>query len=324
MLHSVLGQVEGGLQDPDLLVGYQTADDAAVYQLDEETALVQTVDFFTPVVDDPYQYGQIAAANSLSDVYAMGGVPRFALAIVGFPKSGIDPGVLREIMRGGTEKLREAQVVVAGGHSVQDPEIKFGYCVTGLIHPRNVLTNRSARCGDLLILTKPLGAGIITTGVKFEKTPRDVLETAVQWMLRLNRSAAETALGFEVHAATDITGYALLGHAFEMAKGARLTLHIDPARVPVTEGARQLARQGMLPGGIESNRRYIGSTIRWNGTSELEQQILLDPQTSGGLLLSVHPRDAEGLSRRLRRSGDLGAIIGEVREKGDYLLEIGG
>ena len=323
MLQSVLGQVES-LHDPNLLVGYQTADDAAVYQLNEETALVQTVDFFTPVVDDPYVYGQIAAANSLSDVYAMGGTPRFALSIVGFPKSGLDTGILLEIIQGGTAKLKEAQVVVAGGHSVQDPEIKFGYCVTGLVHPRKVFANDAAQPGDRLILTKPLGAGIITTGVKFEKTPDDVLESAVQWMLRLNRNASEAAQRFEVHAATDITGYALLGHAYEMAKGAQVTLHIDPAQVPVTEGARQLARQGMLPGGIESNRKYIGPTIRWNGTTELEQQILLDPQTSGGLLLSVDPHDAEELSRQLRRSGDLGAVIGEVREKDDYLLEIGG
>ncbi len=323
MLQSVLSQVES-LHDPNLLIGYQTADDAAVYQLDEETALVQTVDFFTPVVDDPYLYGQIAAANALSDVYAMGGRPRFALSIVGFPKSGIDTGILLEIIRGGTAKLKEAQVVVAGGHSVQDPEIKFGYCVTGLVHPLKFFANDAAQPGDRLILTKPLGAGIITTGVKFEKTPAHVLESAVEWMLRLNRDASEAALRFEVHAATDITGYALLGHAYEMAKGAQVTLHIDPAQVPVTEGARELARQGMLPGGIESNRKYIGPTIQWNGTTELEQQILLDPQTSGGLLLSVHPRDAEELSRQLRRSGDLGAVIGEVREKKDCLLKIGG
>ncbi len=323
MLRSVLQGVEGFV-DPKVLVGYQTADDAGVYLLSDDIALVQTVDFFTPVVDDPFTYGQIAAANSLSDVYAMGGTPRFALSIVGFPKRGVAQEILLEIMQGGASKLQEAQVAVMGGHSVQDPEIKFGYCITGVIDPAKVRTNAAARPGDRLILTKPIGTGIITTGVKFEKCPESLLHSAVDRMLRLNRTAAAAAERFRVHSMTDVTGYGLLGHAYEMAKASQVTLQLSASSVPLIdgEGVHALAREGMLPGGIESNRNYIGSEISWNGAALVDQQILLDPQTSGGLLISVHPDDAQQLCNALQEGGDHGAEVGEVAERGEALLDI--
>lgn len=307
--------------DPNVLVGYQTADDAGVYLLDEGTALVQSVDFFTPVVDDPFIYGQIAAANSLSDIYAMGGTPRFALSVVGFPKSGVDPDVLREILQGGVEKLAEASVAVMGGHSVQDPEIKFGYCVTGVIDPAKVRRNDTARAGDILILTKPIGTGVIATAIKFEKASSEVAAEAVENMLRLNKIAAAAASGFRVHSMTDVTGFGLLGHAFEMASSAGVTFQIEANRIPLLTGTVELAAAGMLPGGIATNRDYVGANLSWQGPKDLEP-LLFDPQTSGGLLCCVHPDDASAFSRELEERGELAATIGRVGPRQETALQV--
>ncbi len=308
--------------DPNVLVGYEKADDAGVYRLDDQTALVQSVDFFTPVVDDPYVYGQIAAANSLSDIYAMGGVPRFALSVLGFPKDNGAEEILHSILKGGTDKMNEARVAVIGGHSVQDPEIKFGYCVTGIVSPQRIYTNSGARPGDTLILTKPLGTGIITTGIKFNKATPEVAAEAIKWMLVLNAAAGELLNKFTVHSVTDITGYGLLGHAYEMANGSDVTMVLESAKLPVLEGAAELARHSMLPGGIETNRRYVGHSVRWNGTSEFQQQIVLDPQTSGGLLISMPSSQAEDLVGELEAAGYLGRSIGRVEPRREFLIEV--
>lgn len=303
-------------------MGYDKADDAGVYLLDNQTALVQSVDFFTPVVDDPFVYGQISAANSLSDIYAMGGSPRFALSVVGFPKENLDEAILHEILRGGSEKMKEAGVAVIGGHSVQDPEIKFGYCVTGIVHPDRVYTNAGARPGDVLLLSKPLGTGIISTGIKFQKTAAHIAEAAVQCMLQLNSHVGEKLARFEVHSVTDITGYGLAGHSYEIAMASDVTLSFNVEQIPVLEGVEELAKNGMLPGGIESNRRYVGSSVSWHDVSTLHQQIILDPQTSGGLLVSLPEQDGIELSRELEEEGFVGRLIGRVLRRGDFHLEI--
>ncbi len=236
-----------------MLVGFDKADDAGVYRLDDQTAVVQTVDFFTPIVDDPFTYGQIAAANSLSDVYAMGGSPRFALSIVCFPKDKLEEEVLHEILRGGAEKMKEARVAVIGGHSVQDQEIKFGYCVTGLIDPRKIYSNSAARPGDVLLLTKPLGTGIIATGIKLRKTPPEVAQNAIEWMRKLNAPASDGLEKFHIHSVTDVTGFGLIGHAYEMAQGSKTTLTFNAS------GKHPLFRQLFSPfdhrdlGGIEGH-----------------------------------------------------------------------
>jgi len=301
-------------QDSNVLVGFEKADDAGVYRLDDQTAVVQTVDFFTPIVDDPFTYGQIAAANSLSDVYAMGGSPRFALSIVCFPKDKLDEEVLHEILRGGAEKMKEARVAVIGGHSVQDQEIKFGYCVTGLIDPRKIYSNSAAKPGDVLLLTKPLGTGIIATGIKLQKTPPEVAQNAIEWMRKLNAPASDGMEKFHIHSVTDVTGFGLIGHAYEMAQGSDATLTFSAAKVPVIEGTEELAKQGMLPGGIESNRRYVGDSIVWSGVSSLRQLIMLDPQTSGGLLISLPEEEAGPLAAELEAAGFLGELIGRVSD----------
>jgi len=298
----------------NVLVGYETADDAGVYRLDDDRALVQTVDFFTPVVDDPFTYGQIAAANSLSDIYAMGGVPQVALCLVGFPQEKLESAVLHDILRGGTDKMDEARVAVIGGHSVQDPEMKFGYCVSGFVNPQRIYTNRKAKAGDALVLTKPLGTGIIATAVKFNKATTLVSEAAIQWMVKLNAGAVDCMAGFEIHAVTDITGYGLVGHAFEMAQGSQKTLVFNRGEIPFMEGAEELIRRGMEPGGIESNRQYVGEAVEWGGLEKLQQTLMLDPQTSGGLLISVADEDAPELIHELEASGFLGRNVGHVSE----------
>jgi selenide,water dikinase len=247
----------------------------------------------------------------------MGGTPRFALSIVGFPDDRLGEEVLHDILRGGTDKMREAKVAVIGGHSVQDKEIKFGYCVTGLVNPENIFSNADLQAGDALLLTKPLGTGIISTGIKFEKASSAVSEGAIYWMSQLNARALERLQRFPVHSVTDVTGFGLLGHAWEMATASGVTLIFRAAAIPVMEGAEELARQGMLPGGIESNRRYVGEGVAWNGTTELHQQIMLDPQTSGGLLISLPEKEAESLSKELQDEGLLGERIGTVVELQD-------
>lgn len=320
MLEEVLSGIQP-IADPNVLVGFDKADDAGVYRLSDDLAMVQTVDFFTPVVDDPFVYGKIAAANALSDIYAMGAKPLFALSVVGFPSGLLETSVLAEILQGGTSKMNEAQVPVIGGHSVQDQELKFGYCVTGSIRPADVLTNAGARPGDVLFLTKPLGTGIITTGIKFGKTSTDVAEAAISVMEELNATAASVFSQFAVHAVTDVTGFGFVGHAFELARASKVTLQLNAAGVPILKGTAALARKGMLPGGIKTNARYVGTTVDWGSVGQTEQQILLDPQTSGGLLVSVAADAKLGLLQKWHSLGVRASEVGRVTEleEGTYL-----
>jgi len=306
---------------PNVLVGYETADDAGVYLLDDRTALVQTVDFFTPIVDDPFVFGQIAAANALSDIYAMGAKPLFALAVLGY-NSKLGPEVLHQLLAGGADKMREAEVSIMGGHSVKDQELKFGYAVTGVTTPDRIYRNRDARPGDVLILTKPLGTGLISTGIKRNATSPELAAEGIRWMLQLNRAAAQELYRFNVHAVTDVTGYGLLGHAFEVASASRVTLRIHFARIPLIEGVWPLAEAGLFPGGQEANRRLLGDKVRWNDTPALWQRILLDPQTSGGLLISLPAEEADALQKTLQERGVSSYEIGSVHQLGDFSLDV--
>lgn len=270
-------------EDPNVLVGFETSDDAGIYRLTPELAMVQTVDFFTPIVDDPFTFGGIAAANALSDVYAMGGTPLTALSILAWPGSG-DPAVLEAILKGGAEKIHEAGCVVLGGHSVNDPEIKFGYAVTGAVHPDRVKTNAGARAGDTLVFTKKIGTGVISTALKKGHAVEAHVEAAIRSMLTLNRAAAEAMAGIEVHGLTDVTGFGMLGHAREMAMASRVTLEIDSKRIRFFDGAVDYARGGAISGGLKNNREFVASCVA--GSSEFED-LLYDPQTSGGLLISL-------------------------------------
>ena len=294
-------------------MGYETADDAGVFRLDDERALVQTLDFFTPVVDDPYIFGAVAAANSLSDIYAMGGTPITAMAITCFPEKGVDLQILAQIMTGGVEKLHEAGVALLGGHTVTDPEIKFGYSVTGLIDPKRILTNSAALPGDALVLTKPLGIGIVTSGIKFNKVSQATTQEAIKIMTTLNRTAAEIMLRYDCHAATDITGNGLLGHAFEMARGSRVTLRFDSARIPFLEEAYPLAEAGLLPRTVATTWKMIQPFTRINPTvADPLRHILLDPQTSGGLLISLSLKDLDQIIDELKGSGVQAVHVGRV------------
>ncbi len=308
------------IPDANVLVGFEAADDAGVYRLNDETALVQTVDFFTPVVDDPFIYGQIAAANALSDVYAMGGTPLFALAVLGFPEGSAPEEILTDIVRGGTEKMREASVPVIGGHSVQDPEMKFGYCVTGKVEPENVVTNGAARPGDVLVLTKPLGSGIITTALKFGKATGEQVQAAIEVMLELNQVAGSLLSVHGAHAATDITGYGFAGHAFEIARASGVTLVVESAAIPIIDGTIELAKKGMLPGGIMTNEAYVGEAVSWQGATELQKHIFLDPQTSGGLLISLAEKAGKKLLNELRQAGITAHCVGKVLPREEFLI----
>jgi len=309
--------------DPNVLIGFDTADDAGVYQLTPDLALVQTVDFFTPIVDDPYTFGQIAAANSLSDIYAMGGRPISALSIVGFPNTGRDVGILESILRGGLAKMQEASCTVIGGHSIGDEEIKFGYAVTGVVDPRRMLSNAQARPGDRLVFTKRLGTGVIGTALKKNRASEASICAAVQSMLTLNYTASEVALGFEVHSATDVTGFGLLGHAREMAAGSKVSLVIDSTRVEFLPEAADYAREGFLPGGLKRNMDFLVSCVEFSsGIAEEIRNLLFDPQTSGGLLLSVSPHDTPPLLDALRQRGIPAQEIGVVVEKTKPLIRV--
>ena len=302
--------------DTRALVGFSTNDDAAVYRLGPREALVSTVDFFPPVVDDPFQFGAIAAANALSDVYAMGARPLFALNLVGFPKD--QPlKVLRKIMAGGQAKADEAGIPILGGHSVQDPEPKYGLAVTGVVDPRKVLTNAGAKPGDVLLLTKPLGSGIATTAIKRGVASKALTKRVVALMSALNRAAGETfASGrFKVNALTDVTGYGLLGHLLEMMQGARARAFLDLERIPLLAEVPALAAQGVVPGGTKSNLAHVGKKVRFpKGLPEDIQWVLADAQTNGGLLASVPARDAARALRALEKAGVDTALIGEVHE----------
>jgi len=300
--------------DPRVLVDYRTADDAGVYRWEAGPALVQTVDFFTPIVDDPYLYGQIAAANALSDVYAMGGRPLTALAIAGFPADGLDEQVMRDVFRGGLAKLREAGVVLLGGHTVRDNEIKFGYAVTGAIDPARILANAGARPGDVLFLTKALGTGVIGTAIKFDRAPAAAVDAAVESMVTLNRAAAEAlcSLPGHVHACTDITGFGLIGHATEMAAASQVTIAIDAAAVPLLPGARDLVEDNRA-GGMKTNEAYFPAAVLAPGAVDQALLWLLhDPQTSGGLLAAVSADAADEAARAFSGRGVVAARIGRV------------
>jgi selenide, water dikinase len=309
--------------DPNVLIGFETADDAGVYKLAPDLALVQTVDFFTPIVDDPYTFGQVAAANSLSDVYAMGGRPISALSIVGFPNSGRDLDMLEHILQGGLAKMQEAGCAVIGGHSIADEEIKFGYAVTGLVNPSRFWSNATARAGDRLILTKRLGTGIVSTALKQGRASEASVQAATQSMTTLNRQASEIAQGFKVHAATDITGFGLLGHAREMAVGSKVSLVICASRVGILPGALDYARAGFLPGGLGRNADFISACVDFaESVSQETRNLLYDPQTSGGLLLSIEAEDASRLGAALKQAGIPAEEIGEVVAKRHPLLRV--
>jgi selenide, water dikinase len=310
--------------DDRVLVDYRTSDDAGVYKISEDRALVQTIDFFTPIVDDPFVYGQIAAANALSDVYAMGGRPLTALAIAAFPKDA-ERDTLRRIFAGGLDKLCEAEVVLLGGHTVQDAEIKFGYAVTGDVDPSRVLANSGARPGDALLLTKAIGTGIISTALKFGRASQAAIDAATQSMATLNRAAAGvigTLPRGVVHACTDITGFGLIGHASEMAAASNCSIEIEAARVPILEGVRELA-SGNSPGGARTNREHFEGGVAIDaGVDSAVADLLYDPQTSGGLLIAVAPANSETLRSSLVSAGVVAARIGRVTEAGTARIRV--
>lgn len=296
-------------------MGSDTFDDAGVYLLDEERALIQTLDFFTPVVDDPYWFGQIAAANSLSDIYAMGGQPLTAMNIVCFPANQLDIQVLAEILKGGFDKVQEAGALMMGGHSVEDQEPKYGLSVTGMVHPQGIKTNAGARPGDCLILTKPLGTGIISTALKGDVISSREAGEAIQTMAALNREAARLVQGHQAHACTDITGFGLLGHAWEMASASQAGLNIFFSRVPLLPGALELAAEGMVPGGAYRNRDYLKDHVTLGPpVDDIQGSLLFDPQTSGGLLVSLPMARGEAFVREAGERGLTARIIGEVLE----------
>jgi selenide,water dikinase len=299
--------------DDRILVDFRTSDDAGVYRWDAESALVQTVDFFTPIVDDPFTYGEIAAANALSDIYAMGGRPITALAIAGFPKDGLEREVIAAIFRGGFEMLRKAEVALLGGHTVQDPEIKFGYAVTGVVDPGRVLSNARARPGDVLFLTKPLGTGVVATALKFERIAEEAATAAIQSMRMLNRDAAQAMLtNGGVSACTDITGFGLAGHAVEVAAASDVSLVIDTASVPMFDGVYKLVGENKTRG-MGANREYFSPQVEVrSGVDPVLVDLCYDPQTSGGLLISVAAADADALAGELARRGVQAARVGEV------------
>jgi selenide,water dikinase len=313
----VLSGLEKQPFDPNLLVGFDKADDAGVYRLRDDLALVQTLDFFTPIVDDPFDYGRIAALNSINDVWAMGGRPVTAMAITCFPKKGLDFAILGEIMRGGLSVLTENKVALVGGHSVDNEQIMFGYSVTGVIDPNKIATNAGARPGNMIILTKPIGTGVISTGIKFGKTSPEVVAESVATMLTPGSFAAEAIREFGVKGATDVTGFALLGHAWEMARASNVTIEIDSARVALIDGALELAARGSLTGADKTNREYVGEDVGVASTVDLNlMKLFYDPQTAGGLLLAISAEQANDLLTALRKNYPRAEIVGRVIEQG--------
>jgi selenide, water dikinase len=287
-----------------------------VYRLRDDLGIVQTLDFFTPIVDDPFDYGRIAALNSINDVWAMGGTPITALAITCFPKKGVDFSILSEIMRGGLQVLTENGVSLLGGHTVDNQQIMFGYSVTGLIDPQKIATNAGARPGDALILTKPIGTGVISTGIKFAKTSDEVAQSSIETMLTSGKAGAEAMREFGVSGATDVTGFALLGHAWELACASRVTIEIDSSRVPILPGALELAGAGLLTSGDKTNREYVGEDVEIaDGVSTEMRRLLYDPQTAGGLLIAVPDELSTALVSRLRESYPKAEVIGRVHNR---------
>ncbi len=329
MLDTVLGKL-ARQHDPNVLVGFDKADDAGVYRISADQALVQTIDFFTPIVDDPYTFGQIAATNSLSDIYAMGGRPLTALAMVCFPEKG-DFDILEQILAGGLSKMMEAGCTIVGGHSVRDPEIKFGYSVTGMINPDRVLTNSGAVPGDRLVLTKAIGTGVISTAIKQGKAEEKWIEAATRSMTTLNKLAAEvvtrvspqTKAPFQIHGMTDITGFGLIGHAREMALGSNVSLRLNASHIPLLEGALECVRQKFIPGGLKANREFAECMVYYDeAVSEELRTILYDPQTAGGLLISVALEDADELLRELNEAAVPAVSLGEVLSSDKPAIEV--
>jgi len=312
-------------EDANMLISGDTLDDAGVYRLSDEVALVQTVDIFTPVVDDPYDYGAIVAANSLSDVYAMGGKPLTVLNIIGFPPKKMDHNIIAGILKGGADKVKESGAVIVGGHSIIDPELKYGMAVTGLIHPKRIVTNAGARPGDVMILTKPLGIGIITMANTMDKVSDDLMKRIVKSMATLNKTASEVMMEVGVDACTDITGFGLMGHAYNVGLMSKVSLRFSAAKIPVFEEAREFARESIMPGGSFSNKDYYGQFTKVeNGVSEEIQNIAFDAQTSGGLLMSVPKDNAEQMLKELHKQGVSDAVIvGEVIPKQDKQIILG-
>ena len=310
--------------DPNVLVGFGTLDDAGVYKISETQALVQTVDFFPPMVDDPYLFGEIAAANALSDVYAMGGLPMTALNITCFPAS-LDLGILNSILRGGLAKCREAGVALLGGHTVDDPEIKFGLSVTGTIHPNEIWSNDGAQAGDLLILTKHIGVGVITTAIKQGVALAEAVDAALESMRKLNRAARDASVSVGPNACTDVTGFSLLGHLAQMMRASGTTARIKAEQVPLLPGALELARRGIGPGGTGRNKSHFGDHVSLS--SDLEPalvELLFDPQTSGGLLLSVAGNKKTALLAALAAHGVSASVVGSVAASGGTYVDVTG
>lgn len=302
------------VRDKNLLVGANTADDAGVYRLDRDRALVQTVDFFTPIVDDPHAYGQIAAANALSDVYAMGGRPLTAMNLMGVPTALVGPETIATILRGGADKVKEAGCALVGGHTIRNPEPVYGLSVTGLVNPRRLMTNAAARPGDLLVLTKPLGTGIATTGIKRGLTTPSLEKKAIAIMRRLNVVGAELAEAGLVNAATDLTGFGLMGHLASMCRASGVGAVIDPSAVPaISPEIWSLIDQGCIPGGSQDNRKAADAIVDWARATEAQRTLLTDAQTSGGLLLCVRPKDLETVLGLLRsRKTSVATVVGDV------------
>ena len=300
-------------RDPNLLVGFDHADDAAVYKLADELAIVQTVDFFPPIADDPYLFGQIAATNALSDVYAMGGEPKLCLNIMAVPES-MPKEAVHQILRGGYDKVYEAGALITGGHSILDDEPKYGLAVTGFVHPDRVLTNSGARPGDVLLLTKPLGIGVLNTAQKAELLSPEGEALACRLMTTLNKSARDAMVRYRVHACTDVTGFGFLGHSYEMAQGSDVELHVDVSGIDLIPEALELARMGILPEGMYRNRRYAQAAVDPGGTELAVQDLLYDPQTAGGLLMAVDPADADALYEELKKTVPSPQRVGTVRE----------
>ncbi|MGF6366305.1 selenide,water dikinase [Aequitasia blattaphilus] len=302
-------------ENPDLLVGIETSDDAAIYKINDEIAMIQTLDFFTPIVDDPYMFGQIAAANSLSDVWAMGGEPKVALNIVAFP-SCLDPEILGEILRGGADKVKEAGAVLVGGHTIQDDEPKYGLSVSGFVHPNKIYKNYGCQVGDVLILTKQIGSGIINTAIKADMASKEAIEETQRVMASLNMKAKRVIEKYEVHACTDITGFGLIGHCLEMAEASKVGFELNPAEIPFMREAARYSKMGLIPAGAYKNKGYSMGKVEFDKLEEHIVDLLCDPQTSGGLLFSVKQEDKDKILEELKNAEleTTCKIIGEVTE----------
>ena len=312
------------MADPNLIRGLASPDDAGVYKLSDELAIIQTIDFFTPIVDDPYTFGQIAAANALSDVYAMGGKPLTVMNVVCFPVKSMDIAVLKDILRGGADKILEAEALLVGGHSIEDNELKYGLSVTGTVHPKRLVTNSGARAGDQLILTKPLGTGIISTAVKAKAASEETTAKVASTMATLNKKASELMQAVGVHGATDITGFGLLGHSVQMAENSKVGINISSASLPIFSEAEGFAKCGRCPGGLHRNRDFYDKSVLFDDKVAAHiSDILFDPQTSGGLLISLAPRKAKRLLETLKQADvKEAAIIGEVTSEAKGLVRV--